>query len=140
MSTDAATTTSTGTSRFTSWDDDPAYGDGAPVPRVAWADVEFSWEGDLVGTSTCRFAFRYDAEGACAILGFEEVTGRLEGGDEGGFALRHEGTFGADGLDLRSSVVEGSGVGALASVAGTGSVTAPAGDQTCRWTLELTGR
>jgi hypothetical protein len=132
-------TTSTGTSRFTNWEEAPAYGDGAPLPRIARADVDFAYEGDLDGTGECRYIFRYGPDGSCQILGFEHVTGTLAG-RRGEFALRHEGTFGASGLSVASTVVPGSATGELEGLSGTGTFTAPAGEETCSWTLEHSGR
>jgi hypothetical protein len=135
--TSTSTTTSTGTSTMTSWDESPAYGDDAPLPRLARAEAGFTWSGDLAGTSTCRYAFAYAADGTCAILGFEHLEAEAPGGEPGTLVLRHEGTFAADGLAVTTTVVDGSGTGGLAGVAGTGTVTAPTGSQECSWALEL---
>jgi hypothetical protein len=131
------TTTSTGTSTFTNWEEAPAYGDGAPLPRIARADVDFTYAGDLAGTGECRYLFRYGPDGACEILGFEHITGTLAG-RTGEFALRHEGTFSGAGLSIRSTIVPGSATGELDGLAGSGTVAAPAGQETCTWTLEHT--
>lgn len=131
------TTTSTGTTNFTKWDEAPAYGDGAPLPRIARADVDFAWTGDLDATGQCRYIFRYGPDGACEVLGFEHVTGTLAG-RTGEFALRHEGTYSGSGLAIRSTIVPGSGAGELEGITGSGMVEAGPGEETCRWTLEHT--
>jgi hypothetical protein len=127
-------TTSTGTAAFTSWDETPAFDASPPVPRLASAVVRFEYQGALVATSTCRYVLRYDEAMAGTFVGLEEVTGTLEG-RAGSFVLRHEGTFGADGVAASWTVVPGSGTDGLADLSGSGGFQAPHGSD--RWDYRL---
>ncbi len=129
------TTISTGTALTSAWEEAPQYGDRAPLPRVARADCRFTYEGDLTGTGECRYVFRYGPDGSCQVLGFEQVSGALAG-REGEFFLSHEGTFGASGLSVRSTIVPGSATGDLEGLTGAGTLDAGPGEESCRWTLE----
>jgi hypothetical protein len=137
MTTQQTTTTSSGTMTFSQWEETPAYGDEAPLPRLAQAEVTFTYAGDLVGTGECRYLFRYGPDGECQALGFEHVTGALRG-REGSFALRHEGVYGAGGLEIRATIVPGSGTEQLEGLTGGGTVTAPAGEKATRYRFEHT--
>lgn len=127
-------TTSTGTAAFTSWDETPAFDASPPVPRLASAVVRFEYEGDLTATSTCRYVLRYDDAMAGTFVGLEEVTGTLDR-RRGSFVLRHEGTFGVDGVAASWTVVPASGTDELAALIGTGGFRAPHGSD--RWDYRL---
>ena len=132
--------TLTGTATFSSWDEDPAYDSGAPVPRLAHATVVFAYEGDLVGTSTCQYVLHYRDGADGLAVGIERLQASLgEDGPEGTVALRHDTRFGADGVDVTWSVVPGSGTGALAGLAGTGGFTAAPEAKKWSWRLEREG-
>ncbi len=119
---------------FSSWDEDPAWGDDAPLPRLARALVAFGYEGDLAAISTCRYTLSYGPDGRGTALGFEAVEGSLEG-RAGGFVLRHEASFTATGVDVSFTIVPGSGTGDLAGISGSGTVTAEHGSQESAWSL-----
>jgi hypothetical protein len=128
-------TTATGTATFTTWDEDPPYGEGAPLPRVASATVAFRYEGDLSGASTSRSVLSYGPDGAGTAVGFEEFRGRL-GDVEGTFVLRHEDVFGPEGVTTRWEVVPGSGTGGLAGYTGSGGYQVGHGSSTWTWVLD----
>lgn len=122
------------TMSFTSWDEDPSFGDDAPLPRLATALVAFAYDGDLVATSSSRSALSYGPDGEGSSLGFETVTGTLHG-LEGGFVLRHEDVFTGTEVTLTYEIVAGSGTGALAGITGGGTAVATHGSQTTPFPL-----
>lgn len=126
----------TGTATFTSWDEEPGWDSGAPTPRLAHATVAFTYHGDIEATSTCQYVLHYTGDDRGVTAGLERVEGRVRG-ESATVALRHEGTFGPDGVDMRWSVVPGSGTGALAGLVGRGGFRAPA--HATEWTWRLGG-
>jgi len=65
--------------------------------------------------------------GTAGYVAMEEVSGSLDG-RHGSFALQHWGTMSAGKFELRVEVVPGSGLGELAGIAGTLTITiAPGG-------------
>ena len=129
------TTQLTGKASFTSWDEEPGYDSGAPIPRLARARVEFQYEGDLVGTSACHLAMHYAGEHDGTAVGFERLEVRTGTGEEGTIVLRSECEFHGEGVDTTWTVVPGSGTGALAGFEGSGGFHAPA--QSTSWTWQL---
>jgi Protein of unknown function (DUF3224) len=68
--------------------------------------------------------------GTAGYVAMEEVSGSLDG-RKGSFALQHWGTMHAGKFDLRVEIVPGSGIGELAGIAGTLTITiAPGGKHT----------
>ncbi|MPY95512.1 MAG: DUF3224 family protein [Acidimicrobiia bacterium] len=132
------TTTATGTAKFTSWAEDPAFDGDAPLPRLAHATVSFEYEGDLAGSSSCRYVLSYGADGHGTAVGFEELTGSL-GGVPGTIVLRHEASFGESGVTTRWSVVAGAGTGGLADVRGEGDYEASHGSSGWAYRLDYHG-
>lgn len=128
------TRTAHATMGFSDWQEDPAWGDDAPLPRLAQATVTFSYEGDLQATSTCRYTLSYGPDGQGNALGFETVEGTLEG-RTGGFVLRHDAAFTATGVDYTFTVVPGSGTGELTGLLGEGNCTAEHGAEASAWAL-----
>lgn len=128
------TSTATGTARFSDWDEEPGWGPESPLPRLAHARVTFTYDGDLVGTSSSRSVLSYGPDGAGTGLGFETVRGSL-GGVDGGFVLQHLDTFGPDGVTTEWTIVAGSGTGGLAGITGTGGY--QVGHGTSEWTYAL---
>ena len=137
MTTDpsAETTTSTATGTPTNWEETPSYGTDAPLPRLAQAEVTFAYKGDLQGTGECRYLFRYGPTGDSEILGFEHVEGALRG-RTGSFALRHEGTFTEGRVQVRATVVPGSGADGLEGLTGSGTIESARGDHDVTFRLE----
>ncbi|HET6953426.1 MAG TPA: DUF3224 domain-containing protein [Acidimicrobiales bacterium] len=128
-------TSFTGTATFTTWDEDPGWDTGAPVPRLAHAVVAFAFDGDLQGTSACQFVLHYTEEASGAVVGLERLDVRTALGEPGTVALRSEGTFGTAGVTVAWTTVPGSGTGALAGLALTGGFTA--GEHAKEWTWWL---
>lgn len=125
-----------GTATVSSWAEEPDWDSGAPTPRLAHATAVFEYRGDLEATSTCQSVMYY-ADGTTGVtVGLERVAGRLRG-DDASVVLQHAGTFGPDGVEIRWSVVPGSGTGALAGFVGAGGYAAAA--HTKEWTWHLDG-
>lgn len=133
------TTQLTGTTSFTSWDEEPGFDSGAPVPRLARATVEFRYEGELVGTSTCHLAMHYAAEHEGTAVGYERLEVRTGDGEEGTIVLRSACQFDGEGVDTTWTVVPGSGTGALAGFEGSGGYHAPPQSTSWSWRLDREG-
>jgi hypothetical protein len=128
----------TGTATFTSWDEEPGWDSGAPTPRLAHAMVTFVFSGDIEGTSSSQSVMHYADDASGVTVGIERLDGHVDG-RPAGLVLRHEGTFDADGVVVRWSVVSGSGTGALAGFAGGGGFTATAHSKEWTWRLDRDG-
>lgn len=124
----------TATSTFTSWDEEPGWGDDAPLPRLAHAKVVFTHTGDIEATSEAHFALYYRADGTGTAHGYEMVTGTRDG-EEGSFVLHHLDDFDPDGVTSTVTVVEGSGTGAFADLAGSGTHHMGEGTKEWEWAL-----
>lgn len=133
------TTQLTGKASFTSWDEEPGFDSGAPVPRLARATVEFRYEGELVGTSTCHLAMHYAAEHEGTAVGYERLEVRTGDGEEGTIVLRSACQFDGEGVDTTWTVVPGSGTGALAGFEGSGGYHAPPQSTSWTWRLDREG-
>ena len=94
--------------------------------------VAFSYEGDLTGTSECRYVLRYDADGSGEATGYETIEGRL-GGEGGTLGLRHTCRFDPDGVP--TEITTTGGTGALAGLDAAGSFEVGHGGQGWPWTL-----
>ena len=130
-------TTFTGTATFTSWDEEPGWDSGAPVPRLAQAVVAFRFAGDLDGTSTSRSVMHYAGEDRGVTVGLERLDVRTAAGDEGSVVLRSEGMFDAEGVTVAWTVVPGTGTGEFAGLGGTGGFTAGPHVKEWAWRLDL---
>lgn len=127
-------TSLTATSTFTSWDEEPGFGEDAPTPRLAHARVVFTYTGDIEATSEAHFVLHYRADGTGTSQGFELVTGTRDG-EEGTFVLHHVDDFGADGVDSTFTVVEGSGTGSFVGLEGAGGYQLGHGTTEWEWSL-----
>lgn len=122
----------TSTATFTSWDETPGFDEGAPLPRLATADVAFAYDGELTGSSACHYVLHYGADGTGTAVGFETITGTRDGA-EGTLTLRHECRFGSEGVTTDLTVV--SGTGALDGITGTGSFQVAEGVSEWAWRM-----
>lgn len=119
-----------------SWDERVISG-ADDSPRYAHARAVFDYSGIIQGTSTCDYLLYYAGAGYES----EEQTGpgleRIEGsvgGRTGSFVIRHEATYGPDGIRLAFSVVAGSGTGELTGLSGSG--TASGASETMAYTFD----
>jgi uncharacterized protein DUF3224 len=121
------TTKTHATSTFTidSWEQ--ATWDEAEGGTLSRARVTKTFTGDLEGTSVAELLFaQAPVEESRAYVGFERVTGRLDG-REGTFVLHH--TAGASGISW--TILPDSGTAALHSITGTAHIDiAPDGTHT----------
>jgi hypothetical protein len=133
------TTQLTGRASFTSWEEEPGFDSGASVPRLARATVEFQYEGDLVGTSTCQLAMHYAGEHEGTAVGYERLEVRTDAGEGGTIVLRTACEFHGEGVDTTWTAVPGSGTGALAGFEGSGGFHAPPRSTSWTWRLDREG-
>lgn len=122
----------TSTASFSSWDESPGFDGDAPVPRLATAEVAFSYDGSLSGTSECHYVLHYGADGTGTAVGFETIAGTVDGA-EGTLTVRHECRFGTDGVTAELQAVEGTG--ALDGVTGQGTYQVGHGATEWAWAL-----
>jgi hypothetical protein len=96
--------------------------------KLTIASVQQAVTGDIEGTSDVRWVMAYTADDAAEFVGVQSVTGSF-GDRTGSFVLRSVGTFDGKTAAGDVTVVAGSGTGDLAGISGTGSFTAPMGDE-----------
>lgn len=121
------------TARLTSWSESPTPDDDASLPRLATAEVAFAYDGDLHGTSTCHYVLHYRADGSGEGVGFETITGDLDGA-AGSLTVGHRARFDDDdGVTVDLTAV--AGTGARAEVSGSGSYQVAHGGQDRPWSV-----
>lgn len=134
---DTETITTTGSYTTTGWDEQVVSGAG-DGPRYAHVRATFTYTGVIEGTSTCDYLLYYDGAGydgaGFAAPGLERIEGSVHG-RRGSVVLRHEVTYGADGIRDTFTVVPGSGTGELAGLCGSGTGASTTG--TVPYTTEL---
>jgi hypothetical protein len=119
-------TTANATFQVTGWDEQTFVElDGGG--KLTQASVQQAISGDIEGSSEVRWLMAYTAEDRAEFVGVQTVTGAL-GDKSGSFVLRSVGTFDGKQAVGDLTVVEGSGTGDLAGLAGTGTFEAPMGD------------
>lgn len=85
--------------------------------RLTKASVKKTYSGDLEGEGTLEYLMCYKDDGSAEYMGYERVTGRLDG-VPGSFVFRHSGTYAEDRMMQTSVIVEGSGTGELIGISG----------------------
>jgi hypothetical protein len=119
-------TTANATFQVTGWDEQTFVElDGGG--KLTQASVQQAISGDIEGSSDVRWLMAYTADDRAEFVGVQTVTGAL-GDKSGSFVLRSVGTFDGKQAVGDLTVVEGSGRGDLAGIAGTGTFEAPMGD------------
>jgi hypothetical protein len=94
--------------------------DGIALGRMS---IDKQFHGDLEGISKGEMlASRIEGNGSAAYVAIERVTGTLQG-RHGTFALMHQGTMNREGQHLTVTVVPDSGLGDLAGLSGTLTIT-----------------
>jgi hypothetical protein len=119
-------TTANATFQVTGWDEQTFVeldGNG----KLTQATVQQAISGDIEGSSDVRWLMAYTADDRAEFVGVQAVTGALAD-KSGSFVLRSVGTFDGKQAVGDLTVVEGSGTGDLAGIAGTGTFEAPMGD------------
>ena len=111
-----------GTFKIDSWDEQP-YAD-----KLSRAQVKATYSGDIEGQGETEWLMCYREDKTADFVGFQRIVGEL-GGRSGSFVFQSTGAF--DGKEATGplTIVEGSGTGELAGIAGTGTFTAPMGGE-----------
>lgn len=111
-----------GTFKIDSWDEQP-YAD-----KLSRAQVKATYSGDIEGQGETEWLMCYREDKTADFVGFQRIVGDL-GGRSGSFVLQSTGAF--DGKEATGplAIVEGSGTGELAGIAGTGTFSAPMGGE-----------
>ena len=142
MSTHARTTPSThtktthATARFhvKSWDEKP-YSEEPGLPKLTRATVRVTYDGDIQGEGVTEYLMTHRDDGTASFVQVERVQGTLNG-KQGTFVLQGSGIYDGKTAKGDMTVVPGSGTGALSSIRGHGSFSAPKGPEG-RLTLEV---
>lgn len=119
------------TFKVESWNEDTTV--DAERGAIALAKVEQSLTGDIQGEGLAQWLMCYRPDKTADFVGLQRIAGRV-GEREGSFVLTSNGTFDGKVAAGDMVVVEGSGDGDLAGISGTGSFSAPLGDEA---TVEL---
>jgi hypothetical protein len=125
--------TATGSFEVKHWNEAPyeEFDDGAKLAR---AEVEQSFTGDIAGEGAAQWLMSYRKDGTAHFVGLQRVTGVI-GDRKGSFVLETIGEF--DGAEARwtATVIGGSGTGDLEHLSGSGGFRAPHGS-TAEFELE----
>jgi len=116
-----------GTFTVASWEED-TYQDLTGQEKLTKARMGFQLTGDLAGDLVSDSFMYYREDGSAEYTGLQRFTGQIAG-RSGTCVMIADGGY--DGGEARSAwrVVPGSGTGDLAGISGTGSFTAPMGDE-----------
>lgn len=98
--------------RYTDWKETTLFErpDGGKVTRV---EAEFSYEGELAGSTKLGYVMHYRPDETGSYDGWEQFDGSFEG-KPASVLFRHEGTFDPKGVDVRVTSVEHTATGSLA--------------------------
>jgi Protein of unknown function (DUF3224) len=127
------TTQGTGTYQITGWDEKP-YDEQAGEAKLTRANITNTFTGVIEGEGTAELLMAYPDEASATIVGFQKVTGSIEG-RKGSFVLQTAGTWVGGVARAEWRVVPGSGVGELAGLTGAGGYVSTAGGA-CDVTLD----
>jgi Protein of unknown function (DUF3224) len=94
--------------------------------RLTRASVKQNISGDISGSGEVEYLMCYAEDGTARFLGFQRVTGSVQGRD-GSFVLESVGGFDGGRAFGTWSVVPGSGSEGLAGISGEGRFEAPKG-------------
>jgi hypothetical protein len=108
----------TGSFEVKSWDEKP-YSEIDGQPKLAHADVVYTYHGDLEGEGKIAYLMCYSGDNIAYFIGYEQVTGRL-GDRSGSFVLQHVGTYEGGAVKDALTVVPGSAMGDLSGLLGEG--------------------
>jgi len=117
-------TQATGTFKIDSWDEEP-HGDDGGVARAA---VKQTFAGDIEGEGKTDWVMCYRPDKTADFVGYLRLDGRI-GEQSGALVLRSTGAFDGKEASGPLAIVEGSGTGELAGIAGQGSFRAPMGGE-----------
>jgi Protein of unknown function (DUF3224) len=114
-----------GSFEITSWNED-AYEEPEGGGKLTRASVEQAFSGDIVGDGAVQWLMFYRIDSTAHFVGLQRVTGSI-GGRNGTFVLETSGEFDGTEAEGEWTVVEGSGIGGLSGLRGTGGFRAPHG-------------
>jgi hypothetical protein len=113
-----------GTFTVAAWDEN-TYQELDGDAKLTKATVTFGMDGDITGEATWDAVMCYRPDGTAVYTGIQRVRGQLAGVD-GSFVVLADGEFVDGEARTRWQVIEGSGTGGLAGIAGTGQAVATA--------------
>jgi hypothetical protein len=87
--------------------------------KLTRATVTAELDGDIRGTAAVTWLMCYRADGTADFVGFVDIDGTLRG-RQGGFVVESRGRFDGQVASGPWAIVEGSGRGELAGIAGSG--------------------
>jgi hypothetical protein len=109
------------------------------APRVAHAHSIMRYSGVIDGESTTDFLLYYPGEGydggGVTSPGLERIEGSVDG-RKGSFVVRHEVGFDLEGIHAEWTVVDASGTGELAGLAGSGKTAGELGEDAMSYTFD----
>jgi hypothetical protein len=115
--------------------DEQVFAEAATGPKLAKAEIENRYDGDLSATGRLEYLLVYAPSGDVRFEGYERVTGSI-GTRKGAFILRHEGVFtAAKGVDGKVQVLDDSGVEDFQGIAGRGTIRSNPGEHHGVYTL-----
>jgi hypothetical protein len=101
-----------------SWDEKP-YRELPDGRKFTRAEVVLSGgEGDVQLDATWEALLYYEADGTSTYVGIMHATGTLYGRKKGSFVTEGRGTFDGSTAKITSTIVPGSGTGALKGISG----------------------
>ena len=101
--------------------------------------IDKSYTGDLEGTGTGQMISKRIENGAAVYFAIEEFVGTV-GGKKGAFTLLHKGFMSSEEQLLEITILQGSGSGELAGIAGTLEITQEDGTHQYRLKYSLEKR
>jgi hypothetical protein len=104
--------------KLESWDEKTLF-EGEGGQKTTHAHVVQSYSDGLDGTGVVEYLMAYVNESEAEYVGIERFEGSVEG-RSGSFIMRHEGTFSKEGATSRCTILQGSGLGDLKGIHGTG--------------------
>jgi Protein of unknown function (DUF3224) len=118
-----------GTYGVKKWEEN-VYDQISPEMKMTKASVEYSFSGDINGTSAVEYLMFYkyfnatdQHKSSAAYIGLMRFTGTVLG-KEGSFAIEDHGTFENGAASSTLQIIAGSGLGELKSIQGTGRYSA----------------
>lgn len=99
------------------WDGQPAQ--GVDAPKLTLSRVEYTYRGDIEGSSELVYLMDYRADGVTTFLGMEHITGKV-GGRSGSFTIHINGSDADGATHGKWHIVPGSGTDELANLRGEG--------------------
>ena len=108
----------------TSWDEE-TYAE-LEAGKLTRAKVMADFTGDIAGSGRVEWLMCYRGDGTADYVGFQDIEATLDG-RRGGFVVTSTGTFDGKVAEGPWTIVEGSGRGDLATIAGSGHFSAPLG-------------